>query len=146
MMSRRGRYLRRVAHDIARLQRLCFAEGLNFYVETHVARVSEDTEAFAKIMQFCPSYFEVSWPFSSWNRSILIEIYLCHACFCQAILRTKTAGQVNVDISHFGYRNIVRGRYYQQIMDRAGHTHQRMARVRSHALFAQSSSAWRRRG
>eukprot|EP01047_Picozoa_sp_COSAG01_P094646 COSAG01_NODE_25513_length_742_cov_1.339036_1_plen_125_part_10 len=67
-------YLRRVAHDIARLQRLCFAEGLNFYVETHVARVSEDTEAFAKIMQFCPSYFEVSWPFPSWNRSILTDI------------------------------------------------------------------------
>ena len=34
----------------------------------------------------------VSRPFPSWNRSILTEIYLCHAC-CQAILRTETAGQ-----------------------------------------------------
>jgi hypothetical protein len=36
---------------------------------------------------------EVSRPFSSWNRSILTEIYLCHACSCQEILRTETAGQ-----------------------------------------------------
>jgi hypothetical protein len=35
----------------------------------------------------------VSRPFSSWNRSILTEIYLCHACSCQEILRTETAGQ-----------------------------------------------------
>ena len=36
----------------------------------------------------------VSRPFPSWNRSILTEIYLCHACSCQEILRTETAGQV----------------------------------------------------
>jgi 3'-phosphoadenosine 5'-phosphosulfate synthase len=36
----------------------------------------------------------VSRPFPSWNRSILTEIYLCHACSCQEILRTaETAGQ-----------------------------------------------------
>eukprot|EP01047_Picozoa_sp_COSAG01_P013417 COSAG01_NODE_629_length_14689_cov_298.955517_7_plen_370_part_00 len=35
----------------------------------------------------------VSRPFPSWNRSILAEIYLCHACSCQEILRTETAGQ-----------------------------------------------------
>jgi hypothetical protein len=35
----------------------------------------------------------VSRPFSSWNRPILTEIYLCHACSCQEILRVKTAGQ-----------------------------------------------------
>ena len=34
----------------------------------------------------------VSRPFPSWNRSILTEIYLCHACFCQEILRAETAG------------------------------------------------------
>jgi hypothetical protein len=28
----------------------------------------------------------VSWPFPSWNRSILAETYLCHACSCQEIL------------------------------------------------------------
>eukprot|EP01047_Picozoa_sp_COSAG01_P026345 COSAG01_NODE_1694_length_9467_cov_4.976196_10_plen_339_part_00 len=36
----------------------------------------------------------VSRPFPSWNRSILTEIYLCHACSCQEILRAETAGQV----------------------------------------------------
>jgi hypothetical protein len=35
----------------------------------------------------------VSRPFPSWNRSILTEIYLCHACSRQEILRTETAGQ-----------------------------------------------------
>jgi hypothetical protein len=35
----------------------------------------------------------VSRPFPSWNRSILTEIYLCHACSCHEILRTATAGQ-----------------------------------------------------
>eukprot|EP01047_Picozoa_sp_COSAG01_P039466 COSAG01_NODE_3264_length_6333_cov_2.641219_2_plen_230_part_00 len=36
----------------------------------------------------------VSRPFPSWNRSILTEIYLCHARSYQEILRTETAGQV----------------------------------------------------
>jgi hypothetical protein len=27
----------------------------------------------------------VSRPFPSWNRSVLTEIYLCHACSCQEI-------------------------------------------------------------
>eukprot|EP01047_Picozoa_sp_COSAG01_P044548 COSAG01_NODE_4039_length_5406_cov_1.715980_1_plen_141_part_10 len=36
---------------------------------------------------------EVDRPFPSWKRSILTEIYLCHACSCQEILRTETAGQ-----------------------------------------------------
>jgi hypothetical protein len=35
----------------------------------------------------------VSRPFPSWNRPILTEIYLCHACSCQEILRAETAGQ-----------------------------------------------------
>jgi hypothetical protein len=34
-----------------------------------------------------------SRPFPSWKRPILTEIYLCHACSCQEILRTETAGQ-----------------------------------------------------
>jgi hypothetical protein len=37
----------------------------------------------------------VSRPFPSWNRSILTEIYLCHACSCREILRTETAWQAN---------------------------------------------------
>ena len=35
----------------------------------------------------------VSAPFSSWNRSILTEIYLCHACSRHELLRSETAGQ-----------------------------------------------------
>jgi hypothetical protein len=35
----------------------------------------------------------VSRPFPSWNRSILTEIHLCHACSCQEILRVETARQ-----------------------------------------------------
>jgi hypothetical protein len=30
-----------------------------------------------------PRVGHVSRPFPSWNRSILTEIYLCHACSCQ---------------------------------------------------------------
>jgi hypothetical protein len=39
------------------------------------------------------SEHQVSRPFPSWDRSILTEIYLCHACSCQEMLRTDTAGQ-----------------------------------------------------
>jgi hypothetical protein len=35
----------------------------------------------------------VSAPCPSWNRSILTEIYLCHACSCHEILRMETARQ-----------------------------------------------------
>eukprot|EP01047_Picozoa_sp_COSAG01_P072668 COSAG01_NODE_11617_length_1893_cov_31.678715_2_plen_175_part_00 len=35
----------------------------------------------------------VSRPFSSWNRPISTEIYLCHACSCHEMLTTMTAGQ-----------------------------------------------------
>jgi hypothetical protein len=31
--------------------------------------------------------------FSSWSRSMLSEIYLCHTCSCQEILRMETRGQ-----------------------------------------------------
>jgi hypothetical protein len=35
----------------------------------------------------------VSRPLSSWNRPPLTEVYLCHACSCQEILRVNTARQ-----------------------------------------------------
>jgi hypothetical protein len=35
----------------------------------------------------------VSRPFPSWDRSILTEIYLCHACSCHEVSRAETAGQ-----------------------------------------------------
>jgi hypothetical protein len=43
----------------------------------------------------------VSRPLPSWKRSILTEIYLCHACFCQEILRTETAGQATAACDSF---------------------------------------------
>ena len=39
---------------------------------------------------------QVSRPFPSWNRSILVDIYLCHVCSCHEILRVDTARQVIV--------------------------------------------------
>jgi hypothetical protein len=34
----------------------------------------------------------VSRPFPPWNRSMLTEFYLCHACSCPEILKTQTGG------------------------------------------------------
>eukprot|EP01048_Picozoa_sp_COSAG05_P027504 COSAG05_NODE_8056_length_741_cov_0.671340_1_plen_182_part_01 len=39
---------------------LQFALGLNFYVETHIDRISEDVAGFVRIMDKCPVYFEVN--------------------------------------------------------------------------------------
>eukprot|EP01047_Picozoa_sp_COSAG01_P021337 COSAG01_NODE_1235_length_11106_cov_3.058962_10_plen_496_part_00 len=51
----------------------------------------------------------VSRPFPSWNRFILTEIYLCHACSCQAILRTETAGQAPAASTPAAWLLVVRG-------------------------------------
>lgn len=60
-------YLRRVANDIVRLQGTCFSLGINFYVETHMDRISEDLGAFCAIMDYCPVYFEVNADISHYN-------------------------------------------------------------------------------
>ena len=60
-------YLQQAADRIARLQSIAFELGLNFYVETHIDRVSEDPEAFCKIMDRCPVYFEVNADISHYN-------------------------------------------------------------------------------
>eukprot|EP00929_Paragymnodinium_shiwhaense_P089388 TRINITY_DN49543_c0_g1_i1.p1 TRINITY_DN49543_c0_g1~~TRINITY_DN49543_c0_g1_i1.p1 ORF type:complete len:398 (+),score=62.42 TRINITY_DN49543_c0_g1_i1:147-1340(+) len=86
-------YLRLTAARVQAMQRVCHEAGVNFYVETHIDRISEDPEAFCKIFDYCPSYFEV-----------------------------------NADISHYLYRNICRGPHYDRIMERVGHSHQRLAR------------------
>lgn len=52
-------YLQLSAIRIAKLQEIAFDLGLNFYVETHIDRISEDPEAFCKIMDMAP-YFEVN--------------------------------------------------------------------------------------
>eukprot|EP00947_MAST-08B_sp_MAST-8B-sp1_P003372 g3372.t1 len=49
-------YLAQCAERIDSLQRLCWDEGVNCYVETHVDRITEDPEAFAKIMD------KAKWP------------------------------------------------------------------------------------
>jgi hypothetical protein len=56
------------------------------------------------VMFYVASIIEVSRPFPSWNRSILTENSLCHACSCQEILRTETAGQ---GLAELHRRNIV---------------------------------------
>ncbi len=52
-------YLSLCASRIAILQRICHSLGLNCYIETHIERISEDPEAFVKMMDKAP-YFEVN--------------------------------------------------------------------------------------
>ena len=59
-------YLNLCAQRIARLQEICFRNGLNFYVETHIDRLSEDVEGFCKIFDRAP-YFEVNADISHYN-------------------------------------------------------------------------------
>lgn len=44
---------------IADMQRVCFEEGVNFYVETHIFQISEDVGAFVDIMERAP-FFETT--------------------------------------------------------------------------------------
>lgn len=53
-------YLERVAKRIEDLHRICWDQDMNCYIETHVQRVSEDPEAFCKIMDFAGVEFEVN--------------------------------------------------------------------------------------
>lgn len=53
-------YLKISALRVARMQEVCFSLGMNFYVEAHVDRISEDPEAFCKVFEYCPIYFEVN--------------------------------------------------------------------------------------
>eukprot|EP01051_Picozoa_sp_SAG22_P003286 SAG22_NODE_158_length_16966_cov_26.252446_5_plen_456_part_00 len=60
-------FIKLSAERIARLQRLCFSEGLNCYIETHIDRITEDCVGFARIMDACPEYFEVNADISHYN-------------------------------------------------------------------------------
>lgn len=53
-------YLDRCAQRIEDLHRVCWDEGLNCYIETHVQRISEDPEAFVKIMDKSKVKFETN--------------------------------------------------------------------------------------
>ena len=58
----------------------------------------------------------MSRAFPSWNRSMLTEIYLCHACSCQEILRTKRPGRGAVSIGMDAMRQSSAGlRWYPLI-------------------------------
>jgi sugar phosphate isomerase/epimerase len=92
-------YIRRSAMRIAQLQKLCFEQGLNFYVETHIDRLSEDVDAFCKIMDACPKYFEVNADISHYNyraikrgaalEKILARVGHTHQVRCR-ILRSQS--------------------------------------------------------
>jgi sugar phosphate isomerase/epimerase len=107
-------FIKRSAERIAKMQQVCFEQGVNFYVETRplrparlrsihitssmhhansmwfsscadIDRVSEDVVGFARIMDACPTYFEV-----------------------------------NADISHYVYRGIKKGNALAKILARVG--------------------------
>lgn len=52
-------YLSLCASRIEMLQRICHSLGLNCYIETHIERITEDPEAFVKIMDRA-RYFEIN--------------------------------------------------------------------------------------
>eukprot|EP01047_Picozoa_sp_COSAG01_P071459 COSAG01_NODE_11096_length_2009_cov_4.966492_1_plen_130_part_00 len=53
------------------------------------ARVGVMADTLGRVLAHCA----VSRAFPSWNRSVLTEIYLCHACSRHEILRVETLGQ-----------------------------------------------------
>eukprot|EP00005_Dracoamoeba_jomungandri_P014259 CAMPEP_0174264630 /NCGR_PEP_ID=MMETSP0439-20130205/23214_1 /TAXON_ID=0 /ORGANISM="Stereomyxa ramosa, Strain Chinc5" /LENGTH=283 /DNA_ID=CAMNT_0015350613 /DNA_START=96 /DNA_END=947 /DNA_ORIENTATION=+ len=53
-------YLQKCGEVIETLQEICHSEGMNCYIETHVARISEDPQAFVEIMNKCKVDFEVN--------------------------------------------------------------------------------------
>ena len=90
-------YLEELARRVEKLHQICFEQGMNCYIETHVGRVSEDPEAFCKVMDKC-----------------------------------RVAFETNGDLSHYVYRGLRSSgpgsEHVQRILERMGHTHQRMAR------------------
>jgi len=53
-------YLQQCADRIGVIQRLCWEEGLNCYIETHIERITEDLEAFNEIMDLAPEGLELN--------------------------------------------------------------------------------------
>jgi len=53
-------YLKKCAKRIEDLHAITSLYDLNCYIETHVQRISEDPEAFCKIMDYCKINFEVN--------------------------------------------------------------------------------------
>eukprot|EP01084_Bolivina_argentea_P051139 94058_1 len=55
-----NKLLEEYINRIGILQSICYENELNFYVETHVGRLSEDPEAFVKIMNGYNGSFEIN--------------------------------------------------------------------------------------
>ena len=53
-------YIDCVAKRIEDLHAACWEQGMNCYIETHVDRISEDPEAFVKILDKCRIHVEVN--------------------------------------------------------------------------------------
>lgn len=88
------------------LQNLCYENGLNFYVETHVGRLSEDPQAFVKIME----------KYRNSDGDIGDDGYY-------------NSFEINGDLSHYICRGMLNGEYVDKILNNMEHTHVRMCRV-----------------
>lgn len=78
-------YLNQCADRIEKLQQLCFEEEMNFYVETHVGRISEDPCAFVKIMERSRP-FEINGDFSHY--------------ICRGMLNGSAIDKIRAKIGH----------------------------------------------
>jgi hypothetical protein len=71
-----------------------------------VGREAESRRAYEEVLAALRTLPEASAPFSSWNRSILTEIYLCHAYSCQEISRVKTARQAEPALAALAHEGL----------------------------------------
>ena len=87
-------YLDKCAKRIEDLHDVCWDLGLNCYIETHVQRISEDPEAFVKIMDKCAVAFETNGDLShyiyrnfrndsTWMKKILGRMGHTHQRLCR---------------------------------------------------------------
>jgi hypothetical protein len=67
------------------------ARAARSWAGTKALRILAMRSCLATIDEALAGAHGVSRAFPSWNRSILAEIYLCHACSYQEILRTEHA-------------------------------------------------------
>jgi hypothetical protein len=71
----------------------CYRVPPGSYKDSGPAPLAQCSNCNASSACWTVGHSTVSRPFPSWNRSILTEMYLCHACSCQEILRTEMAWQ-----------------------------------------------------
>ena len=76
------------AKRIADIQRVCFEEGMNFYVETHIFKVSEDIQAFNAIMRQAP-FFEGVTQCVTARGTLCVGISFCLSVFPSVCLSVR---------------------------------------------------------